>query len=401
MRLIATGTLTFGLLAGFVANSPASADTGPARTAIEEVSKAYRNAPTLTDTITLDLDGDQTMLRLRFDKDNKRVQFDVPGFAVMVIDGELLVTSEAASNKYMKADIDGTITNTLVSVFGSPESIPFHFVMRENLGVDAYLNALTLGFLQNPEISGFIRAGGADQDDHVLMLSDGHGDARVYIDPATNLIRKVHTELPPVSGMGGENVEVVVTTDPVLAEDLSEPIAFDPGNRQQVDSPDKLVPRMIEAGDPAPDFSLPNMDGEEVSLSSLRGNLIVIDFWATWCVPCIRALPEVERFAAWVAEEGLPVKVYAVNVMEHRGNTLEERKEIAGEFWQERGFELENLMDYDDAFINELGINSIPTTLIIDGQGKVYDVHVGYSPQMFDMLKHTVQKAIDAGAAGE
>jgi thiol-disulfide isomerase/thioredoxin len=392
MRLIATGLFTACLL---TTSAAVASDADRAHALIDEVAKAYRDAPTITDTITLDLDGEQSIMRLRFGQDNKRVQFDVPGYAIMVIDGKLMVTSEAVPNKYMESEIEGTVTEALIATFGSPESIPFHFVMRDNRGMEAYLNSLTFGFLHQPQISGFTPAGDNDSDHHVVSLSDAHGDAFVHIHPETKLIRKIRAELPPIPGMGNEKINVTVTTDPVIADELADAIAFDPGDRTAVDSPDKLVPQMIEVGAAAPDFSLPNLDGEKVTLSDLRGKIVVLDFWATWCIPCIRVLPDVERFAKWAKDEGLPVRVFAVNVWEHRGDTREERTQIASEFWKERGFELENLMDYDDSLINAMAIDSIPTTVVIDPEGRVHEVHVGYTPRIFDMLKQIITAALD------
>jgi cytochrome c biogenesis protein CcmG, thiol:disulfide interchange protein DsbE len=400
MRLIATGCIAAILT---VTASSAASDAEKGRALLEEVGKAYRNAPTITDTITLDLDGEKSTLRLRFDKDNKRVQFDVPGYAIMAIDGNLIVTSDAVPNKYMKAEIEGTLTDTLISIFGSPESMPFHFVMRDNRGIDEYMNSLTLGFLLNPRITGFTPAGTDGSDHHVLSLSDSHANATVHVDPKTYFIHKIRAVLPPIPGMDDNEMVATVSTSPVVGDELAAAITFDPGDREMVDSPDMLVPQMIEVGDAVPDFTLPALKGSEVSLSSLRGNVVVLDFWATWCIPCIRALPDVDRFAQWAKENDLPVKVYAVNVWEHRGETPAKRKEIVREFWGTHNFKIENLFDYDDSFIHKLGIDTIPTTVIIDPNGRVFEVHIGLpmGTSVFDHLKHAVNAALEEATPRE
>ena len=69
-------------------------------------------------------------------------------------------------------------------------------------------------------------------------------------------------------------------------------------------------------GQPAPDVTLRTLDGGTVRLAGLRGSVVVIDFWATWCVPCWEALEHTEELAAWAKSSGLPVKVFALNTME-------------------------------------------------------------------------------------
>lgn len=63
-------------------------------------------------------------------------------------------------------------------------------------------------------------------------------------------------------------------------------------------------------GDPAPDFELTLIDGSKVSLHDLRGNVVVLNFWATWCVPCRAELPTLDAY--YEAQAGHGLKVYAV-----------------------------------------------------------------------------------------
>jgi cytochrome c biogenesis protein CcmG, thiol:disulfide interchange protein DsbE len=385
-----------------VTATSAASDAEKARALLEEVGKAYRNAPTLTDTITLDLDGEKSTLRLRFDKDNKRVQFDVPAtpsWQSTASDRHQRCRAEQIHEGRDRRDADRHADLD----FGSPESMPFHFVMRENRGIDEYMNSLTLGFLLNPRITGFTPAGTDGSDHHVLSLSDSHANATVHVDPRTYFIHKIRAVLPPIPGMDDNEMVATVSTSPVVADELAAAITFDPGDREMVDSPDMLVPQMIEVGDAVPDFTLPALKGSEVSLSSLRGNVVVLDFWATWCIPCIRALPDVDRFAQWAKENDLPVKVYAVNVWEHRGETPAKRKEIVQEFWGTHNFKIENLFDYDDSFIHKLGIDTIPTTVIIDPNGRVFEVHIGLpmGTSVFDHLKHAVNAALEEATPRE
>src|SRR5919107_5621299 len=72
--------------------------------------------------------------------------------------------------------------------------------------------------------------------------------------------------------------------------------------------------RPVEVGSRAPDFRLSSLDGPELSLSSLRGNVVILNFWATWCGPCRAEMPALERVSVQYLERGL--RVVGVDVQE-------------------------------------------------------------------------------------
>jgi peroxiredoxin len=126
-----------------------------------------------------------------------------------------------------------------------------------------------------------------------------------------------------------------------------------------------------EAGSVAPDFELPDIEGEIVRLRDYRGRPVVLNFWATWCAPCRLEMPELQRAQAdYDAETGGngPV-VLTIN--------QEEGAEQVGEFFDEVGLTLPALLDSNADVGVAYGAFFLPTTVIIGPDGIVAAVHRG------------------------
>ncbi len=122
-------------------------------------------------------------------------------------------------------------------------------------------------------------------------------------------------------------------------------------------------------GDNAPVFSLPLLQSEgEFSLAAHRGKVVVLDFWATWCPPCIRGLPVISGVTADLADRG--VVFAAVNLMED--------PETVAKFMKKKGWDFAVPLDSDGAIANQFGVSGIPHSVIIDKKGVIRHVHVGF-----------------------
>ena len=140
-------------------------------------------------------------------------------------------------------------------------------------------------------------------------------------------------------------------------------------------------------GKPAPDFELETLSGDTFKLAdSLGKEVVVLDFWATWCTPCIKALPEV--MAAVDEFEGQGVRLVAVNQQEAAGKV--------SKFLEAKGWDMEVVLDNDRqrSVGSKFGVTGIPTTFIIGKDGKVSMMHSGYSAGLKAELVNDIKRAL-------
>jgi peroxiredoxin len=118
---------------------------------------------------------------------------------------------------------------------------------------------------------------------------------------------------------------------------------------------------------PAPDFSLPDLDGNRVELSALRGRVVVIDFWATWCAPCVFQIPVLNAFHERHAGDGVVVLGVSVDV---------DGDAVVRDFAAEHGVKYTVLLG-DESLAREFGALGFPSLFVIAPDGSVDSSHVG------------------------
>lgn len=119
---------------------------------------------------------------------------------------------------------------------------------------------------------------------------------------------------------------------------------------------------------PAPDFTLPDIHGKEFSLSDYRGKTLVIDFWATWCIPCLYQVPVLNEIWASHRDAGEVVVIgVAVDV---------EGAEVVAPWIAEQGVQYQILIG-DDALAREFGAMGFPTIAIVNPDGDIESLHAG------------------------
>ena len=120
-------------------------------------------------------------------------------------------------------------------------------------------------------------------------------------------------------------------------------------------------------GQPAPDFTLDLLDGSRLSLADLRGQVVVLNFWTTWCPPCADELPDLE--ALWSEYQARGVVFVGIAVQEEKV----EVREMGSQF----GLTYPLGLDPEERIAAPYGITGVPETFVIDPQGQMAAVHVG------------------------
>ena len=143
---------------------------------------------------------------------------------------------------------------------------------------------------------------------------------------------------------------------------------------------------LVGAGETAPGFTVELTDGSRLSLEELRGKVVLLNFWATWCPPCRQELTRVQkeiidRFA------GKPFVFLPVS----RG----EKRETVEAFREKTGYTFPMGLDSARTVYDRYATDYIPRNFLIDKQGKVILATVGYDDEEFDALIRTIEKTLE------
>lgn len=136
----------------------------------------------------------------------------------------------------------------------------------------------------------------------------------------------------------------------------------------------------LEIGSPAPAFSLPDLDGRNISLDQYRGKVVLLDFWATWCGPCRMTMPLMEQLQKEFADA---LTLFAVN--------LGESPESVREFLREQNLNPRVLLDKDQRVGELYGAGAIPMHVLIDKSGIVREILIGFDPRMLPQLRSKIR----------
>lgn len=382
------------ILAKYTGESRSAASVAKANALMLEVATAYRELPTLTDTLTLTIDAlgntDTVTFAVALGKGSD-ARLAMQGATMVSLDGQVTLVADEPADRALRVPLRGDLMTTLRETLGN--FAPPVTILDLRAGRPLTSEALGLLALESPVVAGLREEGGK----RWILVVGANGASEVSVDGATKLLGDAQALFAPPGAPEGFVMNVSIKHEAVVAAALSAPIVAHVGDRRIVTSIEDYLPttKMIEVGQPAPTWTMRSLDGAEVKLADLKGSVVVLDFWASYCAPCKRAMPYLDEFARWAASSGKPIRVFAVNTLE--SGDAAARVAGATDWWRDQKFSLACLMDIDDRVADAMGIRVLPTTVVIgpDGVVRAIQQHLDSAQpgKLVDDLKAAVEKA--------
>ena len=217
--------------------------------------------------------------------------------------------------------------------------------------------------------------------------------AQFWVDKKTYLILKrvLHEHYDHVGTAPGPSD--ITTTVSVTSLEVDQPVAEDlfrfepPADAQQVERFDPSRPKnsgqAVKSADlinkPAADFKLRDLDDREVQLSSLRGKVVLLEFWATWCGPCRAEMPAIEK----VYRKEKDIAIFGIDLGEDR--------EIVRKFLQEQKITYPILLAAQSRVQQDYGANALPSVVILDKNGVIRSYKKGYRQGIEKALREDLE----------
>ncbi len=194
---------------------------------------------------------------------------------------------------------------------------------------------------------------------------DGRDSTQLWIDPATATILREVQKHP-------DGATVTTFVEWHAGDEVSDDVFwFTPpdGARRVDDITDLFVAKSMRS-QRAPDFAFTDLEGDTITLASLRGKPVLLDFWATWCGPCRRSLPHIEELARRHEKDGLVVLA-----------VTSEAPAKVREFLRKNPLEVRVAFDTGATAHEKYHVSSIPAGFLIDRKGTIAAQYVGYTPR--------------------
>jgi peroxiredoxin len=292
----------------------------------------------------------------------------------MFADGDRSRIETDRAGEHLTSISDGRTNWTLF-----PESHQFssHPVGTASQRVDSY-NTIDI-FAAAARITGLEQVDG--HTCRVLVIERPNQLRTLWIDSQTSAVLKDRTVIR--STKTGEIVSAVtfrISTPRTLTDTDNGLFTFEP-EKQGYRARDELQRQALTSsvGTKAPDFTLSSVTGTTVSLSDLRGKIVLLDFWATWCTPCREEMPTIELLSRQFKDKGLVV----LGIDDEDATTQKD-------FMEKSGFSFLSLLEPKKQVTNQFHISGIPTIVLIDRGGSIRLFELG--EPSFATLRDNIEK---------
>jgi thiol-disulfide isomerase/thioredoxin len=333
--------------------------------------------PKMEGTVTLVAVPGQDVPKIRLDARVVPPRQTQPVTLELASDGKRVSFAEHGQKVYIERELPGgggllkSVSPLLILEFTSER--PFE---RE-------LKALSLRHV------GVEKVGGVECDVVQVAFAEDGGEARWYIAKNDHLPRQIERIMETPVGRTSviTSLTSLEVSPPVKEEQfrLEKPAGFAeltplPGYRGGAG--------LLPVGSDAPDWTLNTADGREVRLQGLRGKVVLLDFWATWCGPCRMAMPGVQRLYEKYKDK--PVAIFGVNCWER------DPKADPAAFMKKNGFAYPVLLK-GDRVAEAYHVSGIPTFYLIGVDGKILLAYAGLSAESERQVVAAIEKQLSSG----
>jgi cytochrome c biogenesis protein CcmG, thiol:disulfide interchange protein DsbE len=383
--------MKISILAFFAACLGIVIPTAPANVSIEtqellnQIRSAYSSIQTLSITGTIhgqfDIDNEVSNQDAQFTAiyDHGKFRNEVTGDSLVGNTGKGLYLYLPSDNRYLLRDLP--LGSDRLDAMDDDIA---NLIRRQNPSLALALSGdaaaeLTSGATSVERVPSFLIANGKPAPTLKIVRPDRN--TYVAFDPATNLLLLQKDDLTALALKRGAGIvkEAVITTTMVETPGAAiDPARFGfappPGAQALQSNPSE--------GSSAPSFSLTALDGSQVSSGQLKGSVYVLDFWATWCPPCIASLPKLDDLYQSIKDPDL--KIFAVNEGED--------KDKVQKFIDSKKLTLPILLDSDASVGSAFGASAIPYLVIVGRDGKIAKIEIGLMDE--DAVRKDIQTAL-------
>ncbi len=301
-------------------------------------------------------------------------------------------------NKFIATDMK-TNTQSVSQKAGMVEQVAMQLAQNFNMIIDTKVDtAMIRQSLTGIEFVGEAKVGDENCFE-ILQKAEGHGEYKVetkyYFSQKDKLMKKYSSDVKDKEGntVQAMTFEIkslklnptiqsnlftqVIDTTKYKFEDIDA--AQDKANQQmQTQEQDN---GLLKTGSLAPDWTLTDKDGKPVTLSALRGKVVLLDFWATWCGPCKMVMPVLQKLHTKYQDKGL--MVIGVNSYERGGDPVKFMKDNKYNY---------HLVLKGDQVAQTYKVEGIPTLYLLDKEGKIAFSQSGINQQLEATLEELIKK---------